>query len=47
MGESKVLIFSHWLLKVEIKERCFVLVNIYRSKCCRIVPWVDVAKDSV
>lgn len=29
MGERKLLIFSHWSLKVEIRERYFILVNVY------------------
>lgn len=47
MGERKVLIFSHWFLKVEIRERCFILVNVYYSERCRMFCWVYVGKDSV
>lgn len=47
MGEKKVLIFSHWSLKVEIRERCFILVNVYYSERCRMFCWVYVGKDNV
>lgn len=46
-GRKVLNFFSHWLLKIEIYEGCFILVGIYYSKCCRMFFWVDVGKDSV
>lgn len=46
-GRKKGLNFSHWSLKVDIREGCFILVNVYYSKRGRMFCWVYVGKDNV